>query len=80
MEGVNAIGDHRNHPGLADLRRRDGRVAGALRSGLEDARRQPTETRLSALSYRLGATLAAGVWDRYVYDIGVPIVLIYWFA
>jgi hypothetical protein len=87
-EAGNAIDDRRDHSRFAHLRRRDRRAAHPFVSMMPNT--NPLKRVLTALCYRLGATLAAGAVAiplepipgiDLLYDIGVPIVLIwYWYT
>ena len=90
-EGDNAVVDRRNNPGSAHLRRRhDGTPDHPCRGDLEDARLQPAKAppdraELPAWG-NLGGRSSSGPAGAHpgidtLYDIGVPIALIwYWFT
>jgi hypothetical protein len=91
VEARNAIDDRRNNSRPADLRWRDRALLVALVVVVSKMpNTNPLKRILTALCYRLAATLAAGAVAiplepipgiDLLYDIGVPIVLIwYWFT
>jgi hypothetical protein len=90
LDGYKAVIDRRSRSGLAHLHRHGGTPDHPCRGDIKMPDSNPLKRLLTALSYRVGATLAAGAVAiplepipgiDALYDIGAPIALIwYWFT